>query len=119
MSRVKRGVIHSKKRKKVLRLAKGYRGGRSKLYVLAKETLKKALFVSYKGRKRKKRDFRRLWISRINIAVRERGLPYSVFVKGLKEKNIKLNRKVIADLAVNNPPEFSKLVETVKKGLGG
>lgn len=117
MSRVKRGVIHSKKRKKVLRLTKGYRGGRSKLYVLAKETLKKALSVSYKDRRKRKRDFRRLWISRINIAARQRGLPYSTFIKGLREKNIKLNRKIMADLAVNNAPEFSKLVEIARKGL--
>ncbi|MCD6231850.1 50S ribosomal protein L20 [Candidatus Aerophobetes bacterium] len=115
MSRIKRGVIHSKKRKKVLRLAKGYRGGRSKLYVLAKEALGKAFFASYKDRKRKKRDFRRLWISRINIAARARGLPYSAFMKSLKEKSIKLNRKVLADLAVNNPGEFSKLVEVLKE----
>ncbi len=95
MARVKRGIIHTKKRKRILRLAKGYRGGRSKLYVLASEALKKALSASYKGRKRKKRDFRRLWITRINAAVRKEGLSYSLFIKGLGKANIKLNTATI------------------------
>jgi len=88
MSRIKRGVIHTKKRKKVLKLVKGYRGGRSKLYVLAKEALKKALFRSYIDRRRKKRDFRRLWITRINAAARQQGLSYNLFMKGLQKSNI-------------------------------
>ncbi|RLE08842.1 50S ribosomal protein L20 [Candidatus Aerophobetes bacterium] len=117
MSRVKRGVIHVKKRKKVLRAAKGYRGGRSKLYTLASEALKKALSASYRDRKRKKREFRRLWITRINAAARERGLSYSLFIKGLRKANVGLNRKVLSDLAVNDPQEFSELVEVAKSQL--
>ncbi len=117
MSRVKRGTIHTKKRRKVLKEAKGFRGGRSNLYTLAKEAIKKSLVHSYIGRKRKKRDFRRLWIVRINAAVRKEGLSYSRFMKGLKEANINLNRKVISELAVNNPKEFSKLVEVAKEKI--
>ena len=117
MSRVKRGVIHTKKRKKILRLAKGYRGGRSKLFTQAAEALKKSLSTSYKDRKRKKRDFRKLWIIRINAAVREQGLSYSQFVKGMREANINLNRKVLSDLAIRHPEEFTHLVEKVKENL--
>ncbi|MEA3485108.1 MAG: 50S ribosomal protein L20 [Candidatus Aerophobetes bacterium] len=117
MSRVKRGTIHTKKRKRVLRLAKGYRGGRSKLYTLASEALKKALSTSYRDRKRKKGQFRRLWIARINAATRKKGFSYSFFIKGLKKANVNLDRKVLSDLAINNPHEFSKLVEVAKKEL--
>jgi len=117
MSRVKRGVIHAKKRKRVLRAAKGYRGGRSKLYTLASEALKKAFSASYRDRKRKKGEFRRLWITRINAAAQERGLSYSLFIKGLRKANIGLNRKVLSDLAVNDPQEFSELVEVAKSQL--
>ncbi|TET07461.1 50S ribosomal protein L20 [Candidatus Aerophobetes bacterium] len=117
MTRVKRGVIHTKKRKKILRLAKGYREGRSKLYTLASEALKKALSASYRGRKRRKRDFRRLWIARINAAARKDGLPYSLFIRGLKKTNIGLNRQILSELAVNNPSEFQELVKKAKKGL--
>jgi len=117
MSRVKRGVIHTKKRKKILRLAKGFRGGRSKLFTQAAEALKKSLSTSYRDRKRKKRDFRKLWIIRINAAVRERGLSYSQFVKGMREANINLNRKVLSDLAIRHPEEFTHLVEKVKENL--
>ncbi len=117
MSRVKRGVIHTKKRKKILRLAKGFRGGRSKLFTQAAEALKKSLSTSYRDRKRKKRDFRKLWIIRINAAVRERGLSYSQFVKGMRGANINLNRKVLSDLAIRHPEEFTHLVEKVKENL--
>ncbi|MCD6472334.1 50S ribosomal protein L20 [Candidatus Aerophobetes bacterium] len=117
MSRIKRGVIHTKKRKKVLKLVKGYRGGRSKLYVLAKEALKKALFRSYIDRRRKKRDFRRLWITRINAAARQQGLSYNLFMKGLQKSNINLNRKVLSNLAINNSSEFSQLVGVAKRAL--
>lgn len=117
MARVKRGIIHTKKRKRILRLAKGYRGGRSKLYTLASEALKKALSASYKGRKRKKREFRRLWITRINAAVRKEGLSYSLFIKGLGKAKINLNRRVLSELAVSNPSDFSALAERVKKEL--
>jgi len=115
MTRVKRGTIHTKKRKRILRLAKGYRGGRSKLFTQAKEAVKKALSTSYRDRRRKKRDFRRLWIIRINAAVRQRGLSYSQFMRRLKNKNICLNRKSLADLAVKSPEEFSELVSQVKE----
>lgn len=117
MSRVKRGTIHSKKRKRILRLAKGYRSGRSKLYTQAKEAVKKSLFHSYIGRKRKKRDFRRLWIARINAAVRKEGISYSRFIKGLKKANINLNRKMLSELAINEPQNFSQLVEVAKKSV--
>jgi len=117
MARIKRGTIHTKKRKRILRLAKGYRGGRSKLYTLASEALKKTLSASYKGRKRKKREFRRLWITRINAAVRKEGLSYALFMKGLGKANINLNRKILSELAINNPSEFSGLAKRVKKGL--
>jgi len=117
MTRVKRGIIHSKKRKKILRLAKGYRGGRSKLYTLASEALKKALSAKYKGRKKRKRDFRRLWIARINAASRKEGIPYSLFIRGLKRANIKLNKKVLSELAISGPSEFSELIRRAKKGL--
>ncbi|HDN84182.1 50S ribosomal protein L20 [Candidatus Aerophobetes bacterium] len=117
MSRVKRGIIHTKRRKKVLRLAKGYRGGRSKLYTQAKEAVKKSLFHSYIGRRKKKRDFRRLWIARINAAVRREGISYSRFIRGLKEANINLNRKVLSELAISEPQEFSRLVEVAKKNV--
>ena len=117
MTRIKRGIIHTKKRKKILRLARGYRGGRSKLYTLASEALKKALSAGYKGRKRKKREFRRLWISRINAALRKEELSYSLFIKGLKKANVNLDRKVLSQLAISNPSEFSELTKRIKKGL--
>ena len=117
MTRVKRGVIHSKKRKKVLRQVKGFRGGRHKLYTLASEALKKALFGSYRDRRRKKRDFRRLWITRIGAATAREGLSYSRFMEGLKKAEVKMNRKILSDLAVKRPTEFSKLVELAKKEL--
>lgn len=119
MSRVKKGPIHSKKRKKVLREAKGFRGGRSHLYRQAQEALKKSLSHSYRGRKLKKREFRRLWITRINAATRKEGLSYSHFMKGLKEANVNLNRKVLSEIAVNNPQEFSKLVEVARENIKG
>ncbi|MCD6574449.1 50S ribosomal protein L20 [Candidatus Aerophobetes bacterium] len=117
MTRVKRGIIHTKKRKKILRLAKGYRTGRSDLYTQAKEAVKKSLFHSYIGRKRKKRDFRRLWIARINAAARKEGISYSRFIKGLREADIGLNRKVLSEIAINEPQEFSRLVEVAKSNI--
>jgi len=117
MSRVKRGPIHTKKRKKVLRLAKGFRSGRSKLYTQALEAVKKSLFHSYIGRKRRKRDFRRLWIARINAAVREEGLSYSRFINGLRKANINLNRKILAEMAVHEPEKFARLVEVAKNHI--
>ncbi|MEE9191675.1 MAG: 50S ribosomal protein L20 [Candidatus Aerophobetes bacterium] len=117
MTRVKRGVIHSKKRKKVLRQTKGYRGGRGTLYTLASEALKKALFSSYRDRRRKKRDFRRLWITRIRAAAVKEGLSYSRFIQGIKKADVNINRKILSDLAVKEPGEFSKLVKLAKKEL--
>lgn len=117
MSRVKRGTIHTKKRKKILRLAKGFRTGRSHLYTQALEAVKKSLFHSYIGRKLKKRDFRRLWIARINAAARKEGISYSMFISGLKKAGLNLNRKVLAEMAVREPEEFSKLVEVAKSSL--
>ncbi len=116
MPRVKRGNKKLKRRKKILKLAKGYYGARHKLYRTAKEAVERALVYSYVGRKLKKRDFRRLWIMRINAAVREYGLTYNKFISGLKKAGVELNRKVLADMAVRDPEGFEKLVEMVKKG---
>ncbi len=117
MTRVKRGTIHTKKRKRKLRLAKGYRGGRSKLYTLASEALKKTLSAQYKGRKTRKRDLRSLWIARINAASRKEGIPYSLFIRGLKRAHVELNRKVLSELAISDPSVFSELIKISKKGL--
>ncbi len=116
MPRVKRGNKKLKRRKKILKLARGYYGARHKLYRTAKEAVERALVYSYVGRKLKKRDFRRLWIMRINAAVREYGLTYNKFISGLKKAGVELNRKVLADMAVRDPEGFEKLVEMVKKG---
>ena len=113
--RIKRGVNGVKKRRKILKLAKGYFGGRSKRYRVAREAVMKAQLYAYIGRKLKKRDFRRLWIARINAAARINGISYSVFMGELHKNNIELNRKVLADLAMNNPEAFKAVVEMVKK----
>lgn len=112
--RVKRGVMVKKRHKRILKLTKGYKHGRRKLIKVAKEAILKAGVFSYRDRRNKKRDFRGLWIIRINAAVREYGLTYSKFIKALKDKKIELDRKILADLAVNNPEEFKKIVEKVK-----
>ena len=114
MARVKRAVNAQKKKRKVMKLAKGYWGAKSKQYRAATEQVRRSLRFAYVGRKLRKRDFRRLWITRINAAARLNGLSYSVFMNGLKKQNITLNRKVLADLAVNDPAGFAKLVELVK-----
>jgi len=114
MQRVKRGVIARKRRKKVLKLAKGYRGGRSKLYRTAKEAVDKALNYAYRDRKRKKRDFRMLWIARINAAARKNGCTYSRLINGLKKANILIDRNILAELAINDPDGFSKIVNEVR-----
>jgi len=114
MARVK-GALNAKKRhNRVLKLAKGYRGARSKQYRIAKQSVMRALASAYAGRKERKRQFRRLWIARINAAARLNGLSYSRFMNGLKKAGIELDRKVLADIALNNPAEFAKLVEKVK-----
>jgi len=103
-----------KRHKKVLKLAKGFRGARSKQYRIAKQSVMRAMAASFAGRKQTKRDFRRLWITRINAAVRSQGLSYSKFMNGLKCAGININRKMLAELAVNDATTFSKLVEKVK-----
>ncbi len=112
--RVKGGYVTRRRHKKLLKMAKGFRGARSKVYRVAKNAVIKALTNSYAHRKKRKRDFRRLWIMRINAAVREHGLSYSKFIHGLKESNIMLNRKVLAHMAINDKEGFSKLVEIAK-----
>jgi len=112
--RIKRGVNAAKKRRAVLKSAKGYRGAKSKLYRVAREQVMKSGQYAYIGRKQKKRDFRALWITRINAACRLNGISYSKFIAGLKAKNIDLNRKVLADMAVRQPEAFTTLVNQVK-----
>ena len=114
MARIKRAVNAHKKRRKVLKLAKGYFGTRSKQYRTASEQVRRSLRYAYVGRKLRKRDFRRLWITRINAAARMNGISYSVLINGLKKQNIEVNRKMLADLAVNDPAGFAKLVEIAK-----
>lgn len=113
MPRVKRGSHRLKRRKKVLELTKGYYGSKSKLHLIARNQLEKSLQYAYRDRRTKKRNFRSLWITRINIALRNMGLKYSSFINKMKEKNINLNRKILADLAVRNPEEFKKIVQQI------
>ncbi|MCI8449351.1 MAG: 50S ribosomal protein L20 [Eubacterium sp.] len=115
MARVKGGLNAKRKHKKILKLAKGYRGARSKQYRVAKQSVMRALASSYKGRKERKRQFRSLWIARINAAARMNGISYSKFMYGLKLANIDLNRKVLADMAVNDAEGFAKLAEIAKE----
>ena len=107
-------VASRKRRKKIMKAARGYFGGRSKLYTSAKNAIEKALLYSYRDRRQKKRAFRRLWIARINAAVRLEGLSYSRFIYLMNQKDIKLNRKVLADLAMNNPESFKAILNAVK-----
>ena len=115
MARSKRAVNAHKKRRKVLKLAKGYWGSKSKQYRTASEQVRRSLRYAYIGRKLRKRDFRRLWIARINAAARLNGMSYSTFINGLKKKNIEVNRKMLADLAVNDAAAFAQLVEMAKE----
>lgn len=115
--RIKRGVNGVKKRRKIMKLAKGYFGAKSKLYRVAREAVMKSLNYSYVGRKAKKRDFRRLWIARINAACRLNGISYSKFMHGLNLAEITLNRKVLADMAVNDAAGFAALAEKAKAKL--
>jgi large subunit ribosomal protein L20 len=114
MARIKRAVNAHKKRRKVLKLAKGYFGAKSKQYRTASEQVRRSLRYAYIGRKLRKRDFRRLWITRINAATRLNGMSYSTFINGLKKQNIEMNRKMLADMAVNDAAGFAKLVELAK-----
>jgi large subunit ribosomal protein L20 len=109
--RIKRGTKARKRRNKVLKLAKGFRGGRSKLFRTAADAVDKALMYGYRDRKQRKRDFRKLWIARINAGARMNGLSYSKFIHGLKLANVELDRKVLAELAVSDPSGFARIVE--------
>ena len=117
MPRVKRGVTAKARHKKVLALAKGYRGRRSTVFKIAKQAVMKAGQYAYRDRRARKRDFRALWIARINAAVRELGMSYSVFMNGLKKAEIDIDRKVLADLAVYDKAAFSKIAEQAKASL--
>ena len=117
MARVKKGVNAHKRHKKVLKMAKGFYGARSKTFKAAKPATMRALRSAYVGRKNKKRDFRRLWIARINAAARINGISYSQMMHGLKVAGADINRKILADLAVNDAAAFAALAETAKKAL--
>ena len=115
--RVKRGFKARKRRKKVLKLAKGYRGGRSKLFRTATDAVDKALMYAYRDRRVRKRDFRRLWIARINAAARMNNLSYSKFIHGLKLAGVELDRKVLAELAISDPSGFAQIVGLASEQL--
>ena len=117
MARIKGGLGAKKRHNRVLKLAKGYRGARSKQYRVAKQSVMRALTSSYAGRKERKRQFRQLWIARINAAAHLNGLSYSKFMYGLKQAEVELNRKVLADMAVNDPAGFATLAEVAKSKL--
>ena len=117
MARVKGGLGAKKRHNRVLKLAKGYRGARSKQYRVAKQSVMRALTSAYAGRKERKRQFRQLWIARINAAARMNGLSYSKFMYGLKLAEVELNRKVLADMAVNDAAGFAALAELAKSKL--
>ena len=117
MARIKGGLNAKKKHNRVLKLAKGYRGARSKQYRVAKQSVMRALTSSYAGRKQKKRQFRQLWIARINAAARMKGLSYSKFMYGLKLAGVELNRKVLADMAINDAEGFATLAELAKSKI--
>ena len=117
MARIKGGMNAKRKHNKVLKLAKGYRGARSKQYRVAKQSVMRALTSSYAGRKERKRQFRQLWIARINAAARINGLSYSKFMYGLKLAGVEMNRKILADMAVNDAEGFATLAELAKSKL--
>ena len=115
MARIKGGLNAKKKHNRVLKLAKGYRGARSKQYRVAKQSVMRALTESYKGRKQKKRQFRQLWIARINAAARMNDISYSRLMDGLKKAGIEINRKMLSEMAIYDAPAFAALCETAKK----
>jgi large subunit ribosomal protein L20 len=117
MPRVKKAVASRARRKKYLKMAKGYVGGRRRLYRTARETVERALAYAYRDRKVRKREFRSLWIVRLNAALRPLGLSYSKFIGGLKKANIVLDRKVLADLAVHDPASFARVAELARQTL--
>lgn len=117
MPRVKRGVTSHRRHKKILKMAKGYRGSKSKLYRVANEQVMKSGQYAYIHRKLKKRDFRKLWIARINAAARDNGISYSKMVHGLKVAGVDINRKVLSELAISDPQGFTQLAELAKKSI--
>jgi large subunit ribosomal protein L20 len=117
MARVKGAMMSRKRRKKILKLAKGYWGAKSKHFKVANQAVMKSLSYAYTGRRLKKRDFRRLWITRISAAAKQNGMNYSTFMHGLKQAGIELNRKVLAEMAVNNKEAFAALTEMAKAKL--
>ncbi len=116
MTRVKRGNVARKRRNKILKLAKGFRGSHSKLFRTANQQVMKALRSAYRDRRKRKRDFRRLWIARINAASRQNGMSYSQLIGNMKKANIQINRKMLANLAVLDPETFAKVVELASQG---
>ncbi|MDE7156450.1 MAG: 50S ribosomal protein L20 [Lachnospiraceae bacterium] len=117
MARIKGGMNAKKRHNRVLKLAKGYRGARSKQYRVAKQSVMRALTTAYAGRKQRKRQFRQLWIARINAAARMNGLSYSKFMYGLKVAGVDLNRKILSDMAINDAEGFAKLAELAKSKI--
>ena len=117
MARVKGALATRKRRKRVLKLAKGYRGAKSKLFRTAKQAVMKSLVHAYTGRKLRKRDFRKLWITRISAAAKMNGINYSRFMNGLKKANIDMNRKMLSEIAIADPKAFAELVEKAKAAL--
>lgn len=118
MPRVKRGNVLQKRHKKILKYAKGFRGSKSKIFIAANQAVMQAWKNAYRDRKKRKRDFRSLWITRINAAARLHGLSYSVMMNGLQRAQVEVNRKMLADLAVNNKEAFTQLAELAKKNVG-
>ncbi len=117
MPRAKSSVVSRKRHKKILKLAKGYRGAKSKLFRVANQQVMKSLMYAYRDRKARKRDFRKLWIARINAAARNNGMSYSRFMNGLRKAGVEINRKVLADLAVNDSRAFGQLVDIAKNNV--
>jgi len=118
MARIKGAVTTRKRRKKILKLAKGYWGAKSKLYKMANQAVMKSLTYAYIGRKQKKRDYRRLWITRINAGCKANGMNYSRFMHGLKKAGINLNRKMLSEIAIHEPEAFKQLVGTARDAIG-
>lgn len=117
MARVKRGVVARRRHKKILKEAKGYYGARSRVFRVAKQAVTKAAQYAYRDRRQRKRQFRTLWIARINAAVRSQGMNYSRFINGLKKAGITLDRRVLSDIAIHDKPAFSKIVDAAKAAL--
>ena len=117
MARVTRGTRGSRRRKKVLKMAKGFRGGRGRLFRTATEAVNRAMHYAYRDRKVRKREFRRLWITRINAAARSNDLSYSQFINGLKRAKVSIDRKILSDLAISDPAGFTKIAQLAKENL--